>query len=383
MTVPTRASVVIVGSGVVGMSIAFHLAEAGVPGVVVLERDTPGSGSTCRAAGGFRAQFSDALNIRIGARSIELLSRFGERPGQQIDLRQDGYLFLLSRPADVASFEQAVALQNALGVPSRIVDPEEARRLSPLVDTAGVLAASYSPLDGHCSPESVVMGYAAGARRAGARIVTHCEVLGIETRGDHIIGVATSQGTVTTPAVICAAGAWSASVGAMAGVDLPVEPHYRQVAFTGPFPDAGRPPLTIDFTSGLYFRREGEGLLLGVTDPAQQPGFDTRPSASWLPCLHAALAERAPRVLDAGLAGQWGGLYEVTPDHNALIGEAPGLSRFLYATGFSGHGFMQSPAVGEVMRDLYLERVLEIDVSPFDARRFAGSSTPRAEANFV
>jgi sarcosine oxidase subunit beta len=383
MTVPGYARVVIVGGGVVGMSIAFHLAEAGVSDVVLVERGVPGSGSTSRAAGGVRAQFSDSLNIQLGARSIELLTRFGDRPGQEIDLHRTGYLFLLSRPEDVASFEQAVALQNELGVPSRMVTPAEALRLSPLISTDGLLAAAFSPQDGHCSPESVVLGYAAGARRSGARVVTHCEVLGIETRGDRITAVTTSRGTISTSAVICAGGAWSAALGTMVGVDLPVVPQRRQIAFTGPFPVGAPPPLTIDFSTGLYFRREGAGLLLGITDPEQPPGFDTRYSESWLPCLCAGLATRAPGVLDAGLAGGWAGLYEVTPDHNALIGESPDLDRFMYATGFSGHGFMQSPAVGEVMRDLFLGRPPAIDVSPLDARRFAGDSAPRTEANYV
>jgi sarcosine oxidase subunit beta len=376
------ADVVVIGGGVMGTSIAFHLAEAGVR-VVLAERDELGSGSTCRAAGGVRAQFSDEVNIRLGARSLEAFARFGERPGQEIDLRRVGYLFLLSRPEDVAAFEESVALQNALGVPSRMITVAEARRLSPLIETGGLLAAAFSPDDGHCTPESVVLGYATAARRHGATLLTHCEVVGIDAGGGEVRAVETSRGRIAASAVVCAAGAWSAEVGAMAGVDLPVEPLRRQIAFTGPMPDLPRPvPMTIDFSTSFYFHGEGEGLMLGMSDPEERPGFLLDRSDAWLPRLTEAVAARAPRLLDAGLAGGWAGLYEVTPDHNALIGEDAGVSRFLYATGFSGHGFLQGPAVGEVVRDLYLRREPFVDVAPLHAARFAGDRL-RPEINRV
>lgn len=188
------ARVVVIGGGVMGTSIAYHLARAGVPDVVLVERDELASGSTSRAAGGVRAQFSDELNIQLGARSLEAFARFGEEPGQDIGLRRVGYLFLLSTPEEVAAFEDGVRRQNALGVPSRLIDPAEAQRLSPLISTDGLLAAAFSPDDGHCTPESVVQGYAAGARRYGATVLRHREVTGIETRGDEITAVVTSQG---------------------------------------------------------------------------------------------------------------------------------------------------------------------------------------------
>ncbi|SPT57840.1 NAD(P)/FAD-dependent oxidoreductase [Actinomadura madurae] len=379
----STAEVVVIGGGVMGTSIAFHLAEAGVRDVVLLERDELGSGSTCKAAGGVRAQFSDEVNIRLGARSLEAFGRFRDRPGQEIDLHRVGYLFLLSRPEDVASFERSVALQNALGVPSRMIPAAEARRLSPMISADGLLAAAFSPDDGHCTPESVVLGYAAGARRHGAAIRTHCEVTGIETDGGEVRAVRTSRGRVETPAVICAAGAWSAAVGRMAGVELPVEPLRRQIVFTEPMPGLPRPvPMTIDFTTSFYFHAEGEGLMLGMSDPDERPGFLLNRSDAWLPRLTEAIGARAPRLLDVGLTGGWAGLYEVTPDHNALIGEEETVSRFLYATGFSGHGFLQGPAVGEVVRDLYLGREPFTDIAPLHAARFAGDLL-RPEINRV
>jgi sarcosine oxidase subunit beta len=379
---PARAEVVIVGGGVIGTSIAFHLAEAGVPNVLVIERAELGSGSTGKAAGGVRAQFSDPLNIAIGLRSLEAFGDFDRRPGGEIDLHRVGYLFLLDDPDDVPLFERSVALQNELGVPSRLLTATEAQQLSPLAGTGGVLAASFCPLDGHASPAGVVEGYASGARRHGATVVTGCELTGVSVEQGRIRGVTTSLGAVETGVVVCAAGAWSRGVAESAGLVLPVQPVARQVWFTAPL--EGLPesiPLTIDFTTGFYFHREGPGLLFGMADPGQPPGFAAATDPDWLDRVLSVAERRAPVLVDAGLAGGWTGYYEVSPDDNALVGEAAGVERFLYATGFSGHGFLQAPAVGEIVRDLVLGRTPFVDVAPLAVERFATGT--RREHNVV
>ncbi|TDD83258.1 FAD-binding oxidoreductase [Saccharopolyspora karakumensis] len=376
---PPAADVVVVGGGAVGVSTAFHLAEAGAD-VLLLERGELGSGSTSKAAGGVRAQFSDPVNIELGHRSLRAFEDFARRPGGDIDLKQQGYLFLLSDPADVAAFEASVALQNSLGVPSRMLTVPQARELSPLVSPEGLLAAAYSPTDGHCTPEGVVGGYARAAREHGAVLRRRVEVTGIETSGGEISAVRTDAGTVRTSTVVCAAGAWSAAVGEFAGVELPVRPLRRQVLVTEPMPDLPpRLPFTIDFATSFYFHDEGPGLLVGMSDPDEEFGFRLGTDDRWLGRLSEAVARRAPRVADAGVAHGWAGLYEITPDHNALVGN---VGRFFYATGFSGHGFLQSPAIGEVMRDLVLGRTPPIDVSGLDVRRFDGAEV-RPEHNCV
>jgi len=380
---PTRASVVVIGGGVMGLSTAYHLASAGVRDVVLVEQADFGSGSTCKAAGGVRAQFSDAVNIELGLRSLETFERFKQEFDQEIDLHQVGYLFLLDQPGQVAAFEQNVALQNELGVTSRMIDVAEAKRLSPLIETDGLLAAAWSPRDGHCTPESVVLGYARAARRAGARLVRGCEVTDIHTDGTSITAVETSLGTIATDTVVCAAGAWARRLGDLVGVALPVEPVRRQIVTTEPMAGLDpRTPFTIDFSTSLYFHSEGPGLLIGMSDPDEEPGFKLNRSDDWLPRLGDAIERRAPRLAEVGIAGGWAGLYEMTPDHNALVGEARDVSRFLYATGFSGHGFLMGPAIGEVMRDLYLGNQPAVDVSGLDARRFAESAV-RPELNIV
>ncbi|HYI75806.1 MAG TPA: FAD-binding oxidoreductase [Gaiellaceae bacterium] len=379
---PASADVVVVGGGVIGTSTAFHLAEAGVD-VCLLERDALAGGSTSRAAGGIRAQFSDPLNIAIGLRSIEAFTRFHERPGGEIDLHQVGYLFLLDREEDVASFAASMELQNELGVPSRFVDLAEVEELCPLTGLDGVLAATFCPVDGHASPEAVVQGYAAGARAHGAAVLTGCAVSRIAARNGEITAVDTDLGTIETGTVICAAGVWSPELARTVGVDLPVEPYLREVAFTGP--TAGLPdrlPLTIDFSTGFYFHREGPGLLFGMADPEQPPGLDAETDPAWLEDVMQVAERRLPALLDMGIAGGWKGYYEITPDHNALVGESPEVARFLYATGFSGHGFLQGPAVGEIVRDLVQRREPFVDVAPLSASRFE-RAVPRPERNVI
>jgi sarcosine oxidase subunit beta len=264
-----------------------------------------------------------------------------------------------------------------------MLDADEARLLCPLLAGDDILAAAFSAEDGHATPEAVVQGYAFAARALGAHLRVGCEVTGIATRGDEIAAVQTSHGPVATNVVICAAGAWSRACGELAGVALPVTPMRRQILFTEPMdglpPDL---PFTIDFASSFYFHREGPGLLMGMSHAREQPGFAVETTDDWVPDLLEVASRRAPRIAEAGIKGGWAGLYEITPDHNAIIGESERVSRFLYATGFSGHGFLQGPAVGEIMRDLVLGRRPFVDIAPLSVERFTDAML-RPEYNIV
>jgi sarcosine oxidase subunit beta len=383
-TVPPAADVVIIGGGVMGASIAFHLAEAGVADVVVVERGDLGCGSSGKPIGGVRAQFSDPLNIELGSRSLRAFQDFAHRPGADIRLDSVGYLFLLTSDQQAADFEVSVRIQNSLDVPSRMISPDEARRLCPYITTDGLVAAVYSPADGHARPGLVVHGYADSAARAGVRFAPHTAVTGIDTTGDRVTAVHTDRGPISCSTVICTAGAWSGQIGDMAGIDLPVRPVRRQLAFTEPLtPPAPRIPFTIDFSTSAYFHNSDDGLLFGLADPDQPDGFDVTWTPDWLELFRAAARRQAPELAGMEIAGGWAGLYEVTPDHNALIGRSGELANFLYATGFSGHGFLQAPAVGEIVRDLCLDREPFIDISPLSADRFRAGAEIRPEAHVV
>ena len=335
-----------------------------------------------------RAQFSDPVNIALGARSLDAFEAFPKRPGQRIDLHQVGYLFLLTDPSDLARHEMSVALQNDMGVHTRMLTPAQAAELARGVITRDVLAAAFHARGGYCSPESVVLGYATGARRHGAVIRTGVTVTDIESKDGEIVAVHTDAGLTSTNTVVCAAGAWSEAIGEMVGVALPVTPLRRQILVTESLTEQlsvlmpVTMPLTIDASSTLYLHREGPGVLVGMSHRGEQPGFRHDYSQEWLPQLVEALERRCPALLDTGIAHSWSGLYEVTPDHNALVGEAVNVRRFLYATGFSGHGFLQGPAVGEAIRDLCLRREPLVDVNPLSADRFKAGSI-RTEHNII
>jgi sarcosine oxidase subunit beta len=354
--VETR-EVVIIGGGAMGASVAWHLRELGVADVLLLERDSLASGSTSRSAGGIRAQFSDELNIRIALRSLEEFERM-----DGIDFRQDGYLFLLDREQDVALFQDALALQHRLGVPSRELSVAEALAIVPQLSPDGLLAATYCELDGYATPEAVVQWYA-----RGLDVRQGCEVTGIRAEAGRVAGVETSKGPIGAGAVVCCAGAWSREVAALAGVDLPVEGEKRWMWFTpedGGLPE--RVPLTVDFSTSFYFHREGPGLVFGGKEQTVEEVAE-----------HAA--SRLPVLVDLPVQTSWWGYYEVSPDWNALVGEAEEPAGFFYATGFSGHGFQQAPAVGEHVAELIAGREPTLDLSAFDVARFArGLARPEA-----
>jgi sarcosine oxidase subunit beta len=345
----------VIGGGALGAATAYHLARLGVDDVVLLERDALGSGSTSKSAGGIRAQFADELNIRIALRSLDEFESFAS----EISFRQDGYLFLLDREEDVAAFRAGLALQQSLGVPSRELTPAEARQIVPQLEVDDLLAATYCARDGYATPEAVVQHY---ARESGATIRQSCAATGIVVRDGRIAGVETADGVVGTDTVICCAGMWSREVGAFAGVPLPVDGEARSMWFTPE--DGGLParlPLTIDFATGFYFHREGPGLAFGGRSRALED-------------VAEAAARRLPVLTELPVQSSWWGWYDVSPDWNALVGESPDVSRFLYATGFSGHGFQQAPAVGEHLAELVVGRTPTLDLSPFSAERFAAGA---------
>jgi sarcosine oxidase subunit beta len=378
-TLPAQAQVVVVGGGIVGAAVAYHLARAGITDVVVVERDGFAAAASGKPIGGLRAQFSDRLNARLALRSLELYAELGA----DMDHRRVGYLFLLREAADVARFEAGVALQNDVGIPSVMLDAAETRARCPAIDAQAFVAAAWCPIDGHARPQEAAWAYADDARRGGARFVTGCAVTGIDVRAGEITAVETTQGTVRTSTVVCAAGAWSREIGALAGVELDVTPVRRQIALTGPTPlSTPDLPFTIDFSSTFYFHGAGDGLLLGMSDRAEVPGLDASYAPSWEAALREAAGRCAPGLADLAITEGWAGLYENTPDASALIGESPDVGRFLYATGFSGHGFCQAPATGEIVADLVLGREPFVDVAPLRAERFAERS-PIAEANIV
>src|SRR5881409_864264 len=372
MSLPRTASAVIIGGGVVGCSIAYHLARRGLHDVVVLERETVGSGTTSKAAGGIRVQFSSETEIRFSLESIRVFERFQEEFGVDPGYRKIGYLYLLSEERHLREFEQRIALQRTLGADVRVLTPADAQKLVPALRVDDLIAAVWGPQDGMAGPAEVMNGFARCARDFGASIVEGVAVTALERSNGQVTGVKTSQGAVSTPILVNAAGPAAARVGRLAGLELPVHPRRRHIFFTEPFPEIPGPvPLTSDVTSGLYFRKEMEQVLLSPGD-VEDIGEDFNVPMDWAKVEDAVqkAIHRLPILEHARIAGGWAGLRPLTPDDHAIIGWAPGVEGFFVAVGFGGHGFQHSPATGRYVAEWLLDGKPSLDLSLFDPGRF-------------
>jgi sarcosine oxidase subunit beta len=370
---PASADVVVVGGGVMGASTAYHLVGAGVRGVVLLEREAFfGLGATGRCAGGIRHQFATEINIRLSLHSLRMLDALEEETGQPALVRKCGYLFVLTDPTDATAFQRNVALQHALGVPTEWLSGDEVRRRLPECVFPDALAGTFLASDGLADPNSVVMAYINAARRLGARCLTEVAVTGLEGSGGRITAVQTSAGRIEAGAVVNAAGPWSAPLAALAGVDLPVQPLRRQWLTTTSLPGLSRDfPFVIDFAQSLYFHPEGEGLLTGMSNTDEVPGFDQSVDSEWELVHLEAAAQRLPLLEQAGVNSRWAGLYEVTPDAHPILGATP-LAGFYVVTGFSGHGFMHGPICGKLMAEVMTTgQASTLDISSLALSRFA------------
>lgn len=372
MNIPKTADYVIVGGGVMGASTAYHLAKAGAKNVVLLEKEAFfGLGATGRCAGGVRYQFSTEINIHLSQLSLPMLEQLEAETGQTADYRPLGYLILLTQEKDVATFERNVALQRKMGVDTEWISGDDARRRLPMMHLDDVIAATCYEKDGLADPNSVVMAYVNAAKRLGATCLTDVTVTGMQTNGHAVVGVDTNHGTINTPAVINAAGPWARPLGKMAGIEIPITPLRRQWLTTTPLPLPKDFPFVIDFAQSLYFHPEGQGVLTGMSNPNETPGFNQSVDDDWeLNHMEAAI-ERLPMLEQAGVMSRWAGLYEVTPDHHPIFGATP-LDGFYVVAGFSGHGFMHGPISGLLMAEIILDgHAKTLDVSSLDFARFA------------
>jgi sarcosine oxidase, subunit beta len=369
------ADVVIAGGGIMGCALAYQLAKRDVD-VVVLERETLGSQSTGKCAGGVRQQFSMEANVRLQRLSVQMFESFEQETGHPADFRQIGYLFVLTLPQQVEDFRRNMEMWHRVGlIDARWVDAQEASRMVTVMNVDDVLGCTFCPSDGIASPADVTSGYASAARRLGARLKEGMQVIGIDLASGRVQGVRTSDGDIATRMFVNCAGAWSSSIGRMAGLEIPVLPYRRHIAVTGPFPAVARDsPMTVDFRSSLYFHPEGDGVLIGMSDREEGPGYTTEVSWEFLERMFEQAAVRAPALAGAGVKTAWAGLYETTPDHQAILGPVPEVDGFWCAAGFSGHGFMQAPAAALLLTQLLLDHRTDIDISPFAFSRFAKGS---------
>ncbi len=372
MNLPNTADIVIIGGGVMGASAAYHLAQRGVKNIVLLEKEKFfGQGATGRCAGGVRYQFSTEINVKLSIASLPMIERFKEELGQDVSYKQCGYLLVATNEKEVDVFKHNVEMQNSLGVSTELLSGDEVRRRLPLMRFDDALAGTFNPKDGVVDPNGVVQGYISAAQKMGAQVFTGAEVIGINLKGDSVEEVQTSIGSIKTRMILNTSGPWSGQIARMAGIQLPLIPLRRQMFTTSPLQELPQDfPFVIDFARSLYFHREGEGLLIGMSNQNEQPGFDQNVDEDFeLVNLEAAI-ERMPLVEKAQRASHWAGLYEVTPDAHPIYGSTP-VNGYYVCTGFSGHGFMHGPISGKLMSEIMLDgNYSSVDVSMLDLKRF-------------
>jgi sarcosine oxidase, subunit beta len=374
--VARTADVVIIGGGIVGSSIAFHLTEAGCTNVLVVERETrQGLGSTGKSMGGVRAQFSTEPNIRMSLYSIPVFARFEEITGHPSGYKPHGYLFMATNESHLNYLRKNSALQTSLGVKNvRLISAGDIREIMPQLRSDDIVGGSLCSTDGFVDPESVMNGFMARAIDRGAEIWRGTEVIGISTDHATVSGVVTTKGEVSAPVVVNAAGPWAAGVALLAGAELPVQPLRRMLVPTEPFPGLPeRLPMMIDMSTGWHFRQEGLGLLMAWAHPNEQSAFRTDFDPAYLEKSLTHAAFRVPDFANLQVNPRrcWAGMYEMSPDHHAILGPAPEIGGFYFANGFSGHGVMHSPATGRILADLILHGTTHvIDAKDLNVQRF-------------
>jgi len=371
------ADVVILGGGIVGSSIAYHLTAAGCRNVVVLERESAqGKGSTGKSMGGVRAQFSTPVNIQMSLYAIPFYASFEERLGYPCDYRPQGYLFCATNDKHMAYLRANYEKQVAMGLKNvRLVEGDEIRAMFPLLRGDDIVGGSFCSTDGFVDPTSAMNGFIAWAKDHGATVRKSVTVTGLGRDAHGISSVETSAGAISTRKAVNCAGAWARSVAAMAGVDLPVEPLRRMLVPSEPFDQFPHTaPMIVDMSNGFHFRPESRGFLLAWNDPEETLGFKTDFDPAFVEKILTRAADRVPCFADLPVNPKraWAGLYEMTPDHHPILGEAPEVPGFFLANGFSGHGVMHAPATGKILSDLILTGKTDlIDATLLDLARFA------------
>ncbi|HZN03865.1 MAG TPA: FAD-binding oxidoreductase [Candidatus Polarisedimenticolia bacterium] len=377
-----KASVVIVGAGIMGASAAWHLAARGWRDILLLDRSPgPGEGSTGKATGGFRAQFETAVNVRLSLLSRAALRSFPEEIGVDSGYRPFGYLWIARHPAQMEALAAARRVQHAEGLhEAAAVTPGDIARINPAVSPEGILGGAFCPTDGFLRARAMLDGYLAAAARLGARVEWGVEVTGFARDAEgRIATVRTVKESIAAGAVVNAAGAWAAETARAAGIDLPVAPLRRQVALTAPTDLlAEEMPMTIFLEDGFHLRvRDGRVLLLRPTPGVPGRPLETTVDDDWVREVAATGVERVPvlRNVPVDRSACWAGLYEMSPDRHAILGRAPGCPNLFLINGSSGHGVMHAPALGLLLAEILSDgRARTIDATPLDPDRFAAAT---------
>lgn len=375
--------VCIIGGGITGTALAYSLCKLGETSVAVFEKSYLSSGSTGRCGGGIRQQWSTKNNVRLAMRSVQLFEHFKEDIGMDIEYYQGGYLMLSFDEEEAKQFEKNVEIQREEGLDVEVLTPKQVSERYPYINTKDLVLATFCQKDGHANPHKTVIGYAQAARKMGAKIYTHTEVLGIDVQNGKVVGVDTNQGYFKCNAVVNASGPWSKQVSLLAGVDLPTESYRHQIFVTEPLENFF-PMMAISFAGNFYMRQAQHGqFIMGQGDKDEKPGINHNVTFKFEKDLTVKMVELFPFLKDLRIMRHWSGMYNMSPDAQPIIGQSNIVSNYFYAVGYSGHGFMVAPAVTEALAELIvLGKTVHTDISYLNVDRFANAEVER-EKNVV
>lgn len=380
----SEADAVIIGGGIIGFSVAFHLARRKFGKIILVEKEAMiGEGSTSKAAGGIRAQFAQRVNVEMSMMSQEFFKNFKQETGSDALYDRVGYLFLLQNEAEISTFTESYKLHCELGLSAELLEPKDILKIAPHVNVEDIKLGTFCKEDGIADPWELLIGFEKAAKQMGVEVELDAEVTGIDTAAGEITAVQTKKGEIKTPLVVNCAGAYSRKIGEMVGAKVEVDPFKRQIVTTGEL-NFIKPtfPMIVDVSSGLYSHNESKGLLLGWADKSRGPTFDISVDPEYTDAILEKALYRIPQLETAEIANQWAGLYESTPDHLAIIGWEPEVKGMFHCCGFSGHGVMHSPAAGKITAEFLSGKEPSIDVSSLSPQRFLKGELV-AESNVI
>ncbi|BCJ94841.1 FAD-dependent oxidoreductase [Anaerocolumna cellulosilytica] len=384
--IPNKAEVVIIGGGSMGICTAYYLAEKGCTNIIVIENQKElGGHTTSRCAGAYRHQFSTPVNIELSKWSIAEFQRFKECFGYNYEMDSCGYMFLLSEDDNIESFKESVEIQNKMGIKTEWLTEKSIRQMIPMVSTEGIVASTYYPKDGLLDPSSVVNAYISEARNMGVEFFAGVNVIGIDTEHEKVSGIITSEGKISTRTVVIAAGPWSAQIGKMVNIDIPITPVPQQLTYISDIPwDTKDFPVTIFVNEGLGLHKEGKGLLTGLTKAApEKTEYDFNKLSvddDWELINCEKVINRVPSLENSLIQSSWIGFYETTPDSHPILGKIPDVEGLYCSAGFNGHGFMHSPVCGHLISEEILHgKSVTLDIDTLRIDRFRKHKTNKSE----
>ncbi len=366
-----RADLVIVGGGIIGLSLAYHLARMGFTEVAVLEQSYMCFGASGRNGGGVRQQWTTEENIRLMKDSVRMFRAMAAETGYNIWFRQGGYLFLARDEETAAYLERNIKVQNTVGVPTKLIQPKKAKKIVDGLNVDGVKVCAYNPTDGVLFPWPALWGMAKVAQDLGVEVNTFTRVTDIERQGREIVKVITDRGSIATNRVVNAAGAWSVQIGKMLGVELPNKPYRHEILVCEPVKPFLN-PMVSDLSDGTYFSQTMRGEILGgISDPMEPSTMETKSSFRFLNRMCQSMVRLMPELSHARVMRQWAGYYDETPDGHPILGRVDEVDGFIQLHGFGGHGFMMAPAVGKMAAEWLLRKTDHSWFNKYDLGRFA------------